>query len=135
MKQERKVREAASRMRSLGIFEDIIKDFEENGSVQYSEAPLGASYWLPDNIKAVVSDFETEHQAVVYNAIKTRTPIGTMWAFLFVSNYPEEWQSDRDDIKHNEAYAYVYNESDPEMSEIGLIGFKLNAGGTLTRAW
>lgn len=134
MNRQKQQQEAASRMRSMGIFEPIIKDFED-GNVQYSEGPLGGSYWLPDNIKAEVISFEEEYDAVVYNVIKTTTAIGIMWSFLYVSSDEDEWESDRDDLKHHEAYAYVYNESDPEMSEIGLIGFKLNVGGTLTRTY
>lgn len=135
MTREQMKAEAVSRMRSLGIFEDIIKDFEDNGNVQYSEAPFGASYWLPENIKAEAKNFEDEYNAVVYNAIRTITAIGIMWSFLYVGSDEDEWESDRGDLKHGEAYAYVYNESDPELSEIGLIGFKKNVGGTLTRTY
>ena len=116
--------EAASRMRSLGIFEPIVKDFEENDNVQYYEAPLGAAYWLPENIKAVVKSFEEEYGTLVYGVIKTRTTIGTMWSMLYVSQHEGEWGYDRGDMRLGQAYAYVYNESDPDMSEIGLIGFK-----------
>lgn len=127
--------EAVSRMRSLGIFEPIIRDFEDNDSVQCYEAPLGAAYWLPEKMKAVVKDFEKTYGALVYGVIKTLTPVGTMWAMLYVSAHQNEWQYDRGDLRMGQGYAYVYNESDPDLSEIGLIGFKQNAGGTLSRTW
>ena len=122
-------------MRSLGIYEPIVEDFEKNDNVQFYEGPLGGSYWLPDDIKKVMYDFEDNYNAVVYAVLFTRTPIGAMWSMLYVSDSEDEWEMDREDLKHGEAYAYVYNESDPDLSEIGLVGFKKNAGGTLTRTY
>ena len=135
MDRQKQKAEAVSRMQSLGIFEPIIKDFEDNDNVQCYEAPLGAAYWLPEKMKAVVKDFEKTYGALVYGVIKTLTPVGIMWAMLYVSAHQNEWQYDRGDMRMGQAYAYVYNESDPDMSEIGLIGIKKNAGGTLSRTW
>ena len=124
-----KKREAIKRMEVLDIYGPTINQFEFDGIVNCSEPPLGANYWLDDEQKKIVREFEEEHNALVYFAIKAYTKFGIMDAFLFVSDYPEEWVLDNNDIKNGYAYAYVYNYDAPECSEIGMIGIKPVFGG------
>lgn len=72
-----------------------------------------------------INDFEKEYNSYVYYVIKTNNyEIGTMYAFLYVSNYKEEWEDDRKMLLSNECYSYVYNKDNEFCSEIGLIGFE-----------
>lgn len=81
-----------------------------------------------------INDFEKEYNSYVYYVIKTNSyEIGTMYAFLYVSNYKEEWEDDRIMLLHNECYSYVYNKDNECCSEIGLIGFEGN--GVLIRTF
>lgn len=124
-----KKNEAIKRMEVLDIYGPTIEQFENEGLLSYSEPPLGTNYWLDDEQKKIVRDFEEEHNALVYFVIRSYTNIGVIDSFLFVSDYQEEWVLDNNDIKNGYAYAYVYNYNVPEYSEIGMIGIKSIFGG------
>lgn len=125
----KKKKEAIKRMEMLDIYSETIRQFEKEGLVSYSEPPLGSNYWLTDEQRKIVRDFEEEHNALVYFGIRSYTNFGTLDSFLFVSKYENEWVLDNNDIKEGYAYAYVYNYDVPEYSEIGLIGVQPRFGG------
>ena len=125
---EIKKQEAINRMKALGIFAETIKQFK-GGQVSYSEPPLGANYWLDEEQEKIVKDFEEEHNALVYFAVRSYTEFGKLDALLYVSDYEEEWEMDIEDIYDGYALAYVYNYDDPYCSEIGSIAVKGRFGG------
>ena len=125
---EKKKQEAINRMKALGIFAETIKQFK-GGQISYSEPPLGANYWLNEEQEKIVKDFEEEHNALVYFAVRSYTEFGKLDAFLYVSDYEEEWEMDIEDIYDGYALAYVYNYDDPYCSEIGSIAVKGRFGG------
>lgn len=126
---EIKKAEAIKRMKALGIFPQTIQQFKRENLVSYSEPPMGANYWLDDEQKAIVKEFEQEHNALVYFATRSYTKFGKLDFFLFVSDYEEEWEMDNEDIKDGYALAYVYNYDVPDFSEIGSIMVKERFGG------
>lgn len=129
VKRIEKKNEAIKRMEMLDIYLETIRQFEKEGLVSYSEPPLGTNYWLTEEQRKIVRDFEEEHNALVYFGIKSYTEFGTLDSFLFVSKYKDEWILDNNDIKNGYAYAYVYNHDVPEYSEIGLIKVQPRFGG------
>ena len=126
---ENKKKEAIRRMEALDIYSETINQFETENLVSYSEAPLGANFWLNKEQREIVQKFEEEYNALVYFVIRSYTEFGTLDSFLYVSDYPDEWKLDNNDIKHGYAYAYVYNYDVPEYSEIGMIGVQPRFGG------
>lgn len=132
---EDKKKEAVARMKALGIFPQTIEQFEKDGYVSISDPPFGAFYWADGKDLERIKQFEAEHNALVYVVIRSYTNIGKMDSFLFVSDYEEEWQMDRDDIEHQQALAYVYNHDIPDFSEIGAIGLELTVAAGLRRTW
>lgn len=124
---ENKKQEAIERMKTLGIFSQTIRQFKE-GTVSYSE-PTGANYWLDEVQEKIVKEFEEEHNALVYFVIRSYTEFGKLDALLYVSDYEEEWEMDREDIKDGYALAYVYNYDVPYFSEFGNIVVKNRFGG------
>lgn len=94
---ERQKQVAIERMKKIGIMEQPIKEFEENGKVNLSENG-GLLYWLNDDEQKMVDDFEKENNGLVYHVIKSRTTIGLMYALLYVSEYEEEWEMDMEDL-------------------------------------
>lgn len=50
--------EAINRMKSWGIFPDVIKQFEKDNLVSESAPPVGACFWLNEDQKKRVSEFE-----------------------------------------------------------------------------
>ena len=125
---EKKKQEAINRMKALGIFSQTIKQFK-GGMISYSEPPLGANYWLDDDQKKIVKGFEEEHNALVYFVIRSYTEFGKLDALLYVSDYEEEWEMDREDINDGYALAYTYNYDVPDFSEIGSIIVQGRFGG------
>ena len=133
--EEKKI-EAVARMKLLQIFPDAIKQFENSGIVSYSLPPYGALFWVDDEDKKRIKEFEETYSALVYTVIRSYTEIGKMDSYLFVSDYKdEEWTLDRADLKHKQAFAYVYNYDEPMFSEIGAIGFKPTVAAGLIRTW
>ena len=126
-----KKKEAIRRMEILDIYSETIRQFEKEGLISYSEPPMGANYWLTDEQIKVVREFEKEYNALVYFGTRVYTEFGTLDAFLYVSDYEEEWKDDVEDLKDGYLYAYVYNHDIPEFSEIGSIRVQPRLGGLI----
>lgn len=129
MKRAEKIKEAVARMKKLGIIEDAIKQFEDNGAVMCSMSPHGFLYYLTDEQRKIADSFEREYNAIVYLAVYSKTSIGEMISYLYVSDRPKEWDLGMEDIEDGIALTYTYNFSDPESSEIGSIGIGAVNGG------
>jgi hypothetical protein len=126
-----KKKEAIKRMEVLDIYSETIRQFEYEGLISYSEPPLGANYWFTTEQREIVKKFEEEYNALVYFATTSYTEFGKLDAFLYVSDYEDEWKADLNDLKDGYAYAYVYNHDVPEYSEIGLIRVQPRFGGLI----
>lgn len=135
MTRDEKKSEAISRMKLWGIYAPIVKQFEEDGLVSESAPPLGACYWLDEEQMARVREFEERNNALVYHVIHSFTTIGEMESFLYVSDYPEEWEQDRADTKDGQQLVYVFNKDMPDCSEFGSIGVARTAAAGLRRTW
>ncbi len=130
---EEKKQEAIERMKSLKLYPNIIKEFEKENIVNMSENG-GFLYWLTDEQKEIVSEFEQENDVLVYHFIHNFTEIGEMLTFLYVSDEKEEWEYDREDLKAGCACAYVKNLSDDYLSEFGGVCIEPRIGGLVRTA-
>ena len=129
---ERKKQEALERMKMLNLYPNIIKEFQQDNTVNMSE--LGFLYWLTDEQKEYVSEFETEHDALVYHVIHNYTEFGELLTYFYVSDHEEEWEYDRADLKDGYACAYVKNLDEDAFSEFGSVAFKEQFGGLVRTA-
>lgn len=86
---EKQKAQAIERMKKLGIMEQPVKEFEDEGKLNLSENG-GLLYYLNEDEQKMVDDFEKENNGLVYHVIKSRTTIGLMYALLYVSEYLEE---------------------------------------------
>ncbi len=129
---ERKKQEALERMKMLNLFENAIRDFQQDNKVNMSEC--GFLYWLDDEQTKMVSEFETEHDALVYHVIHNYTEFGELLTFFYVSDHEEEWGYDRADLKDGYACAYVKNLDEDAFSEFGSVAFKEQFGGLVRTA-
>ena len=127
---EQKKQEALERMKLLSLYPNIIREFEKDGIVNMSENG-GYLYWLDDEQREYVSDFEAEYNTLVYHVIHNYTEVGEMLTFLYVSDDEEEWGYDRDDLKAGYACAYVKNLDEDAFSEFGSVGIKPELGGLI----
>jgi len=128
MNKELQKQEALERMKLLKIHSNAIREFEKDNLVNLSEHD-GMLYWLNDKQKEMVTEFEKEHDAVVYHVIHNYTEFGEIYSLLYVSKYKEEWTEDKNDIKYGTALVYVKNVDDDWCSEFGSIGIRPQFGG------
>lgn len=133
-REEKKI-EALGRMKRLGVFSETIKQFEQEDLVSISEPPMGAFFWVENEELEEMRQFEQRHNALVYVIIRSYTTIGKTDSYLYVSDYKDEWQRDRDMLNSNEAFAYVINRDMPDCSEFGSIGIRRTIAGGLARTW
>ena len=120
-------KEATARMKSLGMFPRVVKEFEKDGVLEQSENG-GFLYWLDDERKEMVKKFEQDTGCLVYHVIRSNTTMGLMYSLLYVSKYEEEWDMDREDLKDGIAIAHVINTT-LDIEESGCIGIKPQIGG------
>ena len=138
-------REAIERLKMLDLHENVLKDFEDDNKLNYSERvklatgqrePYGILYWLDNEPEwaRLVKEFEDEHGALVYHATHEYTTFGECLDLLIVSKYEDEWERDRDELMQGYAFAWVINLDYPEFSEFGTIGIKCSGGGIIRTA-
>jgi len=120
--------EAMKRMRKLGLFSQVIKEFKEDDMLNLSENG-GYLYWLDENQKKIVEDFEKKSGNVVYHVIRSFTYIGEMLSLLIVPKDEEDWEMDWEDIHDGYVFSYVVNLDEPMLSGYGTIAVQNRIGG------
>ncbi len=121
--------EAIARMKVLQLHENAIREFKDDGTLNASFH--GILYFLTDEQKERVRQFEEASGGVVYHVIQDFTNAGEMLSFLYVSKYPEEWELDMRDLKEDSPMVYVANVTDENCSEYGYIEIQKFIGGVL----
>ena len=119
--------QAIELMKLLKLHPNVIKEFKDENKLNRSESGLGILYWLTDEEKEIVRDFEqTNPDKLVYHLIKTETSdFGTIYDLLYVTSYEEEWQLNRENLKDNLVMSYTVT----EFAECGPIKIKCINGG------
>ena len=119
--------EAIERMKMLKIYSQAIKEFEKENVINVSEHG-GILFWIDDEQQEMIKRFEEKYNAVVYHVIHNYTEFGELYSLLYVSQHEQEWDYDKDDIKHDIALCYVVNKDEENFSEFGSIGIKPQFG-------
>lgn len=131
---EKQKREALIRLKLMDIYPDAIQQFKNRNAVMVSERPYGALYELSAEQKEMVTKFEKEHNALVYIITHTFTEFGELYELFYVSDSPDEWEMDKNDILEGYSCVYVNNIDDEYSSEFGSIGIKPVFGGLVRTA-
>ena len=122
--------EALKRMKLLNLHPTVIDEFMQQDKLNLSEFG-GFLYWLDESQQRVVEDFERKYNALVYHVIHSFTEFGELLTFLYVSDYPEEWDMDTHSLQAGIPIAYVKNLSNDCCSEFGSVGIRPNNGGLI----
>ncbi|MGN0398848.1 MAG: hypothetical protein ACI4EO_01855 [Blautia sp.] len=130
-REEMKV-EALDRMKTLSIQENAIREFKNEDKLNKSEK--GILFWISDEEEKMVRDWEKSTGNIVYHAIYNVFEFGRCLSLLYVSEYDEEWEYDREDMKEGIAIAHCLNLDNPQCSESGSIGVRPCFGG-VARIW
>ena len=120
--------EAIERMELLQLHKNIIEDFKQSNKLNRSEN-AGTLYWLTDEEKKLVNDFEKENAGtMVYHIIKTITQdLGIVYDLLYVTEDTEDWSIDRKYLQDDLVLSYTITEN----SESGFIKIKKLNGGII----
>ena len=121
--------EAIKRLKTMDIIEDAINQFIDDDTVMVSDNPFGMLYWLNEDYKQLVSEFEEECNGLVYITNYCVTEFGRLLSLFYVSDYDEEWEMDNEDIKEGYAMVYCINLDCPDFSEFGTIAYQPVNGG------
>jgi len=128
---EKQKAEAVKRLELMGIREDVRKKFEENDTVMFCN---NEQYRLADEqMAAEICQFEQEHDATVFLAVRMFSMFGDLDALLFVGKYEEEWEFEQEDLKAGYAMSYTINRDYPDCSEMGSISFRVTEDGAIVR--
>lgn len=115
--------EAVNRMKELGLMGDVIRKFQK-GQLLVSET--GGILYDPDE-KALDAIEDTKRYGLPYHVIRS----GEMYSVLYVSNHPEEWETEHYSKRDKYILANVWN-ADGQFSELGDI-WVVPANGGLVR--
>ena len=113
--------EALKRMELLKLHENVIDDFKEISLLNQSEYG-GILYWVEGEMEKKIREWEEKTGNLVYHVIHDYTEFGELLSLLYVSQYEEEWEMERDDLVDGYPLAYVMNLTDDWCSEYGSIG-------------
>ena len=125
--------EALKRMELLKLHENVIDDFKEIALLNQSEHG-GILYWVEGEMEKKIREWEEKTGNLVYHVIHDYTEFGELLSLLYVSQYEDEWETDREDIQDGYALAYVMNLTDDWCSEYGSIGIRPQWGGVVRTA-
>ena len=126
-----KRQEAIKRMKMMQIFPEAIRQFKDDGRVMVSEPPFGDLSYITETERQEIDKFEQEYHALVYHVVRAYTNFGQLDSWLFVSDYPEEWDMENTNIEQNIVFTWTINRSVDWMSDMGSIAFRPANGGLL----
>lgn len=162
MRTEKMVNEAVNRMQRVGLYdfpepeESVIRYFKNDGKVFVSKPAqgnrVGVLYPLNAAEQALVDEFESQYDMLVYHVIRNEMEIGVCYSFLYVENNEEDWEMSNEDLEGidpqnsylGRAYpmAYVVNvgyvsENETDLSdnfgEFGSIAIENGMGGLVRK--
>ena len=127
---EKQKTEAIERMKIMKLLPKIIKEFEKDNTVHYSEG-IGILYWISNKPEweKHIKQLESKWNILVYHAELSYLEFGTCLTLFCVSSHKEEWEDDREDLQDGYACCYVWNIDDDMCSEFGSIQFRPMNGG------
>lgn len=125
--------EAIKRLKLLNLGPEIVREFEETGEIYscigYDGHPVPADPILKEQLKKL----ETENGFMVFLNIRSEMLYCSMDSLLIVSKYREDWEPELTDIEDGYAMTYTVNQTHPECSEMGSIGFRHTKSGGIIR--
>lgn len=122
--------EAEERIKSLGLNNTIERLWNKDGMIMCSDnrgCIRNLNY--PEYLQVKI--WEVTHKALAYHAVYSESEVGSMLALLFVSNCPEQWKDEREELQGEEkcVHCYVMNLDDDELlSEYGDCWFTVERG-------
>ena len=129
--QEEMKQEALNRMKMLLLHRNVINEFKKENKLNKSEGPLGTLYWLDEEEKGMVKEYQEKWNVLVYHVIKTFTKdMGVIYDLLYIIDEKQYWEREREELKEG----LVLSHTKSQFSESGDI-FVINVSGGLARLY
>lgn len=129
--QEDMKQEALNRMKMLLLHQNVINEFKKENKLNKSEGPLGTLYWLDEEEKGMVKEYEEKWNVLVYHVIKTFTKdMGIIYDLLYITDEKDYWEEERKRLEQG----IVLSHTKSQFSESGDI-FVINISGGLARLY
>ena len=120
-------------MKKLDIYKPYIKGFQESNKVCFYENFGGFWVYQEPEIEAKMKELEERFEITIYAITHEMTSFGECFSFLYVNKYKEEWSFTLDsEGNRHYAFAYVWNKSYEDDSELGTVLVQ-NFGGGIRR--
>ena len=127
---EQRKEKAIELMKKLNIYKPYIDGFKEENNVCYFE--MFGGFWAhqePELIKKI-KELEEEYNCTIYALTHEYTDFGECYDFLMVTDYPDEWDYLLESYGNQyTVFAYVWNKTDEDCSELGSISIETFGGG------
>ena len=122
--------EAIRRMKLINYYAPSKEAFRRSGKIMVNEPPLGAHYYVEDDLQAEIEKFEQENNALVYAVVRAFTEFGQLDSLLFIDQYKEDWNRFDEDAKDGYYFTYTINRDCDWCSEFGsIMAIRTIAGG------
>ena len=122
--------EALSRMKLLDIDGIAIDNFEQKEKITCFDWPYNKKP-IPEEVLQKAKEIEEKYDITFYIATFNETMFFDMYSFLYVGSNKADWELDREELKQGNTYAWIYNVSHPDMSEIGSIQISSKNGALI----
>jgi len=120
-------------MKEMDIYKPYVEGFADKDMVCFFERFGGYWVYQEPEIEAKMQEIEKQFGCTVYAITHEYTEFGECYSFLYVSKYKEDWKYTlTNDNGTFYAFAYVWNKTYEDCSELGTIGVK-SFGGGITR--
>ena len=122
--------EAIRRMELINYFAPSKEAFRRSGKIMVNEPPIGAHFYVEDELQSKITAFEKENNAVVYAVVRSFTDFGKCDSLLYVDKYKDEWNRFDEDSKDGYYFTYTINWDCDWCSEFGsIMAIRTMAGG------
>lgn len=117
-------------LKQLNIFKPYINGFEKENTVCYFENFAGFWAWQDSELIEKVREIEEKYDCLVYGITHEFTEFGELYDFLMITKYKEEWDTlfTKDNCRYY-AFAYVWNKTCEQDSDLGTIALASYGGG------
>ncbi len=126
--------EALKRMALMELPPDIIRAFEESGTVMACGDADGKFQPTDEKTLEKIKEIENQYGLLVYLSVNSELFYDSLSNLLFVGKYPEEWEMDHADLIDGYTLVYCINWTSPMCSEMGSIAVERTPSGGIIRA-
>lgn len=117
-------------MKGLEIYKPYIEEFQKTGTL--TQFINYGGFYIPkeSKLQKAIDTFQERDGGLVFAVVHNSFFFGECYTFLYVPEEKEEWEYAIEwEDGHTYAFAYVWNETNEELSEYGGVELRSFGGG------